>query len=165
MPHADPSLSPDARLRAELAALLRGGNAHVHTRAALDGIPPDRVNDRVHGLPYSLWELVEHLRFTQRDILDFVRDPNYDAPPWPQAYWPEANEATPAIWSTAIDSFLDDLDTFVILVENEATDLFAELPWAPGYTVLREALLAADHNAHHLGQVIALRRQLGLWPA
>ena len=153
-------LAPDARLRHELAALLRGAQAHVDARAALAGVPPDRVNDRVPGWGHSLWDLLEHLRFTQADILEFVRG-DYRDKDWPADYWPEA-DAGPGDWRRSMTAFLDDLDALVGLART--ADLTAELAHAPGYTVLREVLLAADHNAHHLGQVVALRRQLGLWP-
>lgn len=155
-------LSGETRLRAELAALLRGRNAHVDATTALRGVPPDRVNDRAEGLPHSLWDLLEHLRFTQADILEFCRG-DYREKAWPADYWPD-RDATAADWDAARDAFLRDTDALVALAESEGGDLFAEFAWAPGYTLLRELLLAADHNAHHLGQVIALRRQLGLWP-
>ena len=153
-------LSPDARLRHELAALLRGAQAHVDARTALAGVPPDRVNDRVPGWDHSLWDLVEHLRFTQADILEFIQD-DYAEKEWPADYWPD-RDADAADWRRSVAGFLGDLDALVALTQT--ADLAAELPHAPGYTVLREVLLAADHNGHHLGQVVALRRQLGLWP-
>lgn len=162
MPQPPTGLAPDARLRAEVVALLRGANAHVDARAALDGLPFERVNERPPGLPHSLWDLVYHLWFAQHDILVFSINPGYAPHDWPDAYWP-AGEATPEAWADTVQAFHDDLDKLVRLVESEATDLFAELDWAPGYTLFREALVAADHNAHHLGQVITLRRLLGLW--
>lgn len=155
------NLDADARLRREVAALLRGRQAHLDAEAALAGIPSDRVNDRVDGFPHSLWDLVEHLRFTQADILEFTTRADYAEKAWPDAYWPD-EDAAPGEFDAARASFLHDLDALVALAED--ADLFSELAWAPGYTPLRELLLAADHNAHHLGQVIALRRQLGLWP-
>ena len=163
MPRPARDLTPDARLRRELAALLRGQNAHVDTATALRGIPPERVNERVDEFPHSLWDLVEHLRIAQADILEFSRSADYQEKAWPDDYWPDG-DATPADWTASLDAFLADLDTLVALAEDEATDLTAEFPWAPGYTLLRQLMLVADHNAHHLGQVIVLRRQLGLWP-
>jgi len=154
-------LDADARLRHELAALLRGGQAAVDARTALGGIPPARVNDRADGLPHSLWDLVEHLRFSQADILEYAVDPAYQKKDWPDAYWPDW-AAQPVEWDAALAGFFADLDALVALAET--ADLTAELAWAPGYTVLRQILVAADHNAHHLGQVISLRRALGLWP-
>jgi hypothetical protein len=155
--------TPEARLRAELVALLRGGNAHVPTSDALAGIPYDRIHERPAGLPYSIWELVYHLWFAQHDILVFVQNPDYQRHAWPDDYWP-AEAATPEAWADTRQAFLSDLDRLVGLVENEEHDLTAELGHAPGYTLFRQVLLAADHNAHHLGQLLILRRLLGLWP-
>jgi len=159
MPKPQTDLAPDARLRAELAALLQGRNAHVDAATALAGIPPDRINNRVDGLPYSLWDLLEHLRYSQADILEFCA-PGYVKKAWPDAYWPDA-PASPADWETARTGFLADIEAFIELAKTR--DLYAEFAWASGYTLLRQILVAADHNSHHLGQVVALRRQLGVW--
>jgi hypothetical protein len=164
MPRPEPGLDAGARLRAEVVALLRGGNAHAPAAEVLDGIPFARVHERPEGLPYALWDLVYHLWFSQHDILVFALNPDYEGHAWPDAYWPDT-EATPTAWDDTRQAFLDDLEKLVRLVESEQTDPFAELDHAPGYTLFRQALLAADHNAHHLGQVIAVRRLLGLWGA
>ncbi|MDX1419571.1 MAG: DinB family protein [Rubricoccaceae bacterium] len=162
MPAPQTGLDADARLRAEVAALLRGGNAHVDAAAILDGIPFDRVNEQPEGLPYSLWDLVYHLWFSQHDLLVFSINPDYQGHDWPADYWP-SDDATETAWGDTVQAFSDDLDKLVRLVESPKTDLLAELDHAPGYTLLRQALLAADHNAHHLGQVITVRRLLGIW--
>ncbi|MEL6614995.1 MAG: DinB family protein [Bacteroidota bacterium] len=156
-----PGLDPHARLRAELVALLRGGNAHVPPLASLRGIPPEAIHARVPGLPHTLWEVLYHLWYTQEDILDFCRNPDYAEREWPTSYWPEA-DGTPKQWNDTLAAFERDLDALIDLAETG--DLTAEFDHAPGYTLLREILLAADHNAHHAGQVIDLRRALGLWP-
>ncbi|MEM1115150.1 MAG: DinB family protein [Bacteroidota bacterium] len=165
LPHAD-------RLGAELAALLRGRNAHLDAEAILAGIPVDRVNDRPPGAPHSLWELLEHLRFTQADILEFCQpaapasgapEAGYAEKRWPDDYWPR-REGTAADWTVALGAFLRDRDALVALALDPEADLLDEFDHAPGYTLARELMLAADHNSHHLGQVILLRRQLGLWP-
>ena len=153
-------LAPDARLRHELTALLRGGQAHAGLRA-LDGVPGARVNDRVDDLPYSLYDLVWHLRYAQADLLEYATAADYASKDWPADYWPDG-PAGPDDWDREKAAFLRDLGALVTLAET--TDLTAELDHAPGYTALRQILVAADHNSHHLGQVIALRRQLGLWP-
>lgn len=158
----EPGLPPSARLGAELAALLRGGNAHLDAASILAGVPAGRINDRPDGLPHSLWDLLGHLHITQADILEFCRG-DYAEKQWPADYWPD-REGTEADWDAARDRFFADLDALVALALDPEADLLAELDHAPGYTLLRELMLAADHNAHHLGQVIALRRQLGLWP-
>ena len=160
MPTPEPGLDPNARLRAELVALLRGGNAHVAPADALGGIPFERIHEQPDGVPYSLWELVYHLWFTQHDILVFVQNSDYQGHTWPDDYWP-AGDATPTAWADTCAAFHADLDRLVALVEDG--HLFAELGHAPGYTLLREVLLAADHTAHHLGQIVVLRRALGLW--
>jgi uncharacterized damage-inducible protein DinB len=160
---APPSgLDDDERLAYEIVALLRGGNAHVSAERALAGVPPERVNDRVDGLPHSLWDLLWHLHATQADLLDFCVNPSYRERAWPDAYWP-ADEAADGDWERVRADVLVDLERLVRLVQPRG-DLMAELPHAPGYTLLRELLLAADHTSHHLGQVVSLRRQLGLWP-
>jgi hypothetical protein len=120
------------------------------------------VNDRVDGLPSSLWELVYHLWYSQHDILVFTLSADYQERSWPRDYWPRT-DATEESWENTRQAFLDDIEKLVGLVESEATDLFAEFDHAPGYTLLREVLLAGDHNSQHLGQVIALRRMLGVW--
>ena len=140
MPRPPSGLSPDARLRHELVALLRGGQAHTGLRA-LDGVPTDRVNDRVAGFPHSLWDLLEHLRFTQADILEYAAAPDYRDKTWPADYWPDA-DAGSGDWDAARDGFRADLDALAALAET--ADLTAELPHAPGYTALRQILLAAD---------------------
>lgn len=156
-------LSPDTRLRAEVVDRLTGGHASVTPEAAFAGLPPDRVDERPAGFVHSLWDLAEHLRVAQADILEFTRSPNYTERAWPEDYWP-AGPSADAEWHATLAAFLADRDALVALVRDPATDLTAELPHAPGYTVLREALLAAEHTAHHLGQVVSLRRALGLWP-
>lgn len=161
MPTPPAGLAPDARLRHELVALLRGGNAHVSTLAALADVPAEAINKRPPGFEHSLWDLMHHLRFAQRDILDFSRGPDYREATWPDDYWPD-HEGTADDWRQSREAFEADLEALVGLAETG--DLLAEFEHAPGYTLLREILLAADHNAHHLGQVIDLRRALGIWP-
>lgn len=156
-----PGLDADARLRAELIALLRGGNAHVPPLASLQGIPPEAINVRAPGLPHTLWELLFHLWYTQNDILDFCHNPDYAERDWPDAYWP-STPGTRQDWDLALADFEGDLDAMADLAASG--DLTPEFGHAPGYTLLREILLVADHNAHHAGQVIDARRSLGLWP-
>lgn len=161
MPAPPSGLDADARLRHELVGLLRGGNAHVPTEHALAGVPPDRANERADGMPHSLWDLLWHLHYTQADILDFCQNADYHERAWPDSYWPDG-EAGGGDWERVRADFLADLERLVRLAETG--DLTAELPHAPGYTLLREVLLAADHTGHHAGQIVSLRRALGLWP-
>lgn len=160
-------LSRDVRLRTEIADLLRGGHAHVTARVALAGLDSEpaseRANERPGGHAHSLWEVVYHLRFTLADILAFTRTADYSEPAWPDDYWPTA-PAGPGDVGRERDAFLADLDALVALVTDPFTDLFAVLPHAPGYTVLREAILAGDHAAYHVAELVSLRRALGLWP-
>jgi uncharacterized damage-inducible protein DinB len=153
---------PD-RLRTELVALLRGGNAHVPTADALHGVPSNLINQKPASCPHALWDLLEHLRIAQRDILDFTRGDGYEEKDWPADYWPD-QPGTAADWTESLAAFHADLDALCQMAEDETLDLTAELAHAPGYTVLRELLLVADHNSHHVGQVVLLRRQLGCWP-
>jgi hypothetical protein len=108
--------------------------------------------------------LLEHLRIAQLDILEFSRNPKHVSPEWPEGYWPRAEAPpTPAAWNESIKKFRHDLGAMRDLVKNPKTDLFARIPWGDGQTILREALLIADHNAYHLGQMLDARRLLGAW--
>ena len=156
-------LAPDARLRAEIVDRRRGGHASVTPERALAGLADEPINARPAGAAHSLWELVWHVGFTQADILRFCEDAGYHAPAWPDAYWPPG-EGTADELDAVISDYVADRDRLVALVQDPATDLMAELPHAPGYTVLREALLAAEHAAYHVGQVVWLRQTLGIWP-
>jgi hypothetical protein len=123
----------------------------------LRGVKPD-------GLPHSAWMLLEHLRIAQWDILEFSRNPKHVSPKWPEGYWPK-NEAPPnaTAWNKSVQQFAKDLKAMRDLVKNPKTDVYARIPWGDGQTVLREALLLADHNAYHVAQLIDVRRLLGAW--
>jgi hypothetical protein len=115
-------------------------------------------------VPYSIWELLEHMRIAQWDILEFSRDAKHVSPEWPKGYWLAAGQKpTPAMWEKSLKAFSRDLAAMKKLVGNPRTDLFAPIPHGKGQTILREALLVADHNAYHLGQVLLVRRLLGNW--
>jgi hypothetical protein len=108
--------------------------------------------------------LLEHMRIAQWDILEFSRNPKYEPPKWPDDYWPKTQAPpTEAAWQNSVHSFRDDLDAMKKLVNDPKTDLLAKIPWGDGQTLLREVLLVADHNSHHLGQLIDVRRLLGIW--
>ncbi len=146
-------------LREQLLTLLAGGAAHATFQDAVADFPLDRINSRVPDIPYSPWELVEHMRTAQYDILDFVRNVNYVALKWPDEYWPpKAKETSEENWKTTIKDFQDDLEALKRIVKDPETDLAEPLPHAPTYTVLREILLVADHNSYHIGQLMSLRR-------
>lgn len=151
-------------LREHLLYLLRGGGAHLDFHAAIADLPPPMRGQRPAGLPYSPWEQLEHLRLCQWDILEFSRDRKHVSPEFPHGYWP-GSEAPPddLAWDQSVAAFQRDLQAMCELVANPKTDLFAPIAWGQGQTILREALLVADHNAYHLGQLVAVRRALGAW--
>ena len=149
-------------MREHVLYLLEGGGAHVKFDQVIAGIPAKLRGQKPVGLPHSLWMLLEHLRIAQWDILEFSRNPKHVSPEWPEGYWP-TTEAPPsaAAWNASIKKFRQDLKAMQNLVKNPKTDLFARIPWGDGQTILREALLVADHNAYHLGQMLDVRRLLG----
>src|ERR1019366_8372052 len=151
-------------LRQHLIDFLSGRGAHLDWKAAFAGIPPRLRGVRPERTPYSAWELLEHMRIAQWVILEFSRDPKHVSPDWPAGYWPERPEPPNTKgWEKSLKIFARDLAAMKKLVVNPKTNLFARIPHGAGQTILREALLVADHNAYHLGQVIVLRRLLGAW--
>jgi hypothetical protein len=154
----------DSAVREHVLYLLKGGGAHVGFEKAIDDLPENRRGAKVEGLPFSPWRLLEHLRIAQWDILEFSRDARHVSPSWPDGYWPET-DAPPSeeAWDNSVARFRSDLKSMERLVSNPKTDLYAKIPHGDGQTILREALLVADHNAYHLGQLVILRRLLGSW--
>jgi hypothetical protein len=152
-------------LRQHVFDLLAGGGAHVGFDDVISGFPAKLRGRKPRGMPHTPWMLLEHMRIAQGDILEFSRNPKYVAPRWPEDYWP-ASEEPPggAAWIASSKKFRQDLKAMQALVKNPKTDLFAKLPWGEGQTILREALLIADHNAYHLAQLVDARRLLGAWP-
>lgn len=158
MTHAD-------SLRGTLAGLLDWEDAHVGFEAAVSQLPAALHGRVPAGLPHSPWQLLEHLRLTQRDILDFCIDVRYQERRWPEDYWPAAIEPpTPAAWDESVAAYLEDRQAMKRLAANPEIDLLARVPAGSGQTYLREILLLADHSAYHLGQLVAVRRALGAWP-
>jgi hypothetical protein len=156
----------DQALRQHLDYLLGGGGAHLTFDKAIAGLPPAKRGVRAPNSPHTAWRLLEHLRIAQWDILEFSRNPKHKSPDWPAGYWP-AGDAPPddKAWDRSVAAFQADLAAMRALVNDPKTDLFAKLPWGDGRTILREALLVADHNAYHLGQLVELRRAIGAWEA
>jgi hypothetical protein len=155
----------DASLREQLAYLLKGGGAHVHFMDAAEKFPVGKRGTYAQGLAHTGWQLLEHARIAQWDILEFSRSHEHVSPEFPEGYWPK----TPAPqneeeWNDSISAFKRDLREMIRLVENPRTDLYAAIPHGQGQTILREALVLADHNSYHLGQLVDLRRALGTWP-
>ena len=154
----------DQTLREQLLALLRGGNAHMSFDDAVANFPLAHINTKPPQISYTPWHLLEHLRIAQWDILEFVRDPNHVSPEWPVGYWPRPDQqADAAQWQQTIDQFRIDLKAMEMLVTNPHTDFFAPIPHAPDYTIFREVLLVADHNAYHIGEFAILRQVMETW--
>lgn len=152
------------QLREHVLYLLAGGGAHVSFDDAVTNMPEKLRGARPQGLPHTAWMLLEHLRIAQWDILDFSRNAKYKPMKWPGDYWPKADgPPNSAAWDKSIQQFRKDLKAMENLVQDPRTDLFAPIPWGDGQTMLREALLVADHNAYHLGQLVDVRRLLGAW--
>jgi DinB superfamily len=155
----------DHSLRQHLKYLLSDGGAHAKFSDVVLNFPANLRGRKPAGFPHSAWMLLEHMRIAQWDILEFSRNPKYASPEWPGGYWPRTEPPPSATaWSASIKAFNKDLKEMQALVANPKTDLFARIPWGDGQTILREALLVADHNAYHLGQLVVLRRLLGAWP-
>jgi hypothetical protein len=154
-----------AAVRQQLVALLTGSNAHQsfddaikNLPVALRGVTPDK-------LPYSIWQLVDHIRIAQEDILEFSRNPDYESPAWPDGYWPkESSPADDAAWDKAVAQIQADRDAFVTLLNDPEQDLYRPFAHGNGQNLLREALLIADHTAYHVGEILIIRRLLDAWP-
>jgi len=151
-------------LRKNVLELLKGKSAHVDFDAAVSKFPMKRVGEKAEGLPYSAWQLLEHMRIAQWDILEFSRNPKHVSPPWPEGYWPRSESPSKKeSWDKSVRGFRADLKAMMKLVADPASDLLAPIPHGEGQTLLREALLVADHNSYHLGELVMLRRLLGAW--
>lgn len=155
-----------ASLRKHLIYLLRGGGAHVDFDSAIAKLSPKLRGAKPPGIPHTPWRLLEHMRIAQWDILEFSRNSKHVSPDFPAGYWPKG-DAPPdtSAWTQSVKSFRRDLKEMQALVASPSTDLFAPIPHGDGQTILREALLVADHNAYHLGELVTVRRLLGAWPA
>ena len=157
-------MSDDKALRQHLVNLLRGKHAHLDFDTVIAGLPARLRGVKPKGLPFTAWRLLEHMRIAQWDILEFSRNPKHVSPEFPEGYWPKGDApASASAWKTSVKRFRADLDAMQALVADPSTDLFARIPHGEGQAILREALLVADHNAYHLGQLVLLRRLLGAW--
>jgi DinB superfamily len=157
-------MANDKALRQHLLKLLKGSEAHVDFDSAFKDFPAELRGKTPEGAGHSPWEVLEHLRIAQWDILEFSRNPKHQSPEFPVGYWPPT-PAPPdaAAWDRSLASFRKDLAAMCDLVAHESNDLYAKIPHGDGQTLLREALLVADHNAYHLGEAVLLRRLLGVW--
>jgi hypothetical protein len=158
-------MSLDLVLRQQLVKVLAWGDAHVTHEKAVSNVAQEYRARVPQGLPYSPWMVVDHLTRTQFDILDFCRNANYAQPRWPEEYWPATSESpSETAWDESISKFRADRTALQQLAADPAIDLTARIPWGSGQTYLREILLAADHAAYHIGELIVIRRLLGIWP-
>jgi uncharacterized damage-inducible protein DinB len=154
----------DRALREQLAAVLRWEDAHTSLDRVVEGVPQARWSAAEPGLPYTLWQLLEHIRLAQHDILDFCRNPGYAELRWPDDYWPPAGATpSPDEVSASIAALREDREALAAMALDSRIDLFARIPHGTGQTYLRELLLAADHTSYHLGQMVVVRRALGIW--
>jgi uncharacterized damage-inducible protein DinB len=155
----------EGALRDQLAGLLGSAHAHVDLDGALAALPVEQRGARPPGQPHTVWRLLEHLRIAQWDILEFSRDPRHASPEWPSGYWPASDApAGEQEWRQSRERYAADLAAFRGLLLDPGRDLFAVFPWGTGQTLLREALVLADHQAYHVGQIVSLRQLLGSWP-
>ncbi len=154
----------DKAVRKHLLWLLRGGHAHVPFDRGVSGFPFKLQGKRPGRLPYSAWQLLEHIRLSLWDMLEFSRDRNHVSPKWPEGYWPK-KPAPPSAsaWARSVAAVRQDMRAMERLVASSRTDLYARIPWGTGQTVMLEALQIADHQAYHLGQLLVVRRLLGAW--
>jgi hypothetical protein len=160
-----PTKDPQAPLREQLIALLHGGQAHTTFDEAVKSFPAKLRGTVPENLPYSAWQLLEHLRIAQLDIIHFSASPTggYQPMEWPKDYWPKSPEPPDHAWDKSIDAIRSDLKRFEAIIENPASDLYKPFRWGDGQNLLREALLLADHNAYHIGELVVLRRLLNAW--
>ncbi len=151
-------------VREQVLSLLRGGQAHTSFDDVIKDLPAKLRGAKPDGAPHTAWQLLEHMRIAQWDILEFSRNAKHASPQWPEGYWPKTEKPpSDAAWKKSISSFKKDLAAMQKLVEDPKTDLYTKIPHGTGQNILREALLAADHNAYHIGQLVLLRRLLGAW--
>ncbi len=158
------TVGEDRQIREHLIRLLDGRQAHASWEDVVIGFPPELRGKKPEGAPHTPWQLLEHMRIAQWDILEFCRRAEHASPDFPEGYWPNAAKPPDdGAWEKSVQSFRSDLDAMKSLVSRESSDLLAKIPHGSGQTLLREALLVADHNAYHLGQIVLLRKMLGGW--
>jgi hypothetical protein len=160
------SVKADEVMRKQLLRLLEGGNAHMTLDEVVADFPLEHVNSKVLNTPYSFWHFVEHIRIAQWDILEFIRNPQHVSPKYPEGYRPRPEEETDADgWRRTVTGVRTDLEALKDIVRDERIDLLVPIPHAPEYTIFREILLVADHNAYHIGELAIMRQMMDIWPA
>ena len=154
-------MEKDQVIKKQLLFILRGGNAHIPVKRAVNNFPVKLINKKLPGLSYTPWHLVEHLRRAQDDIIRFIKEPEYESPEWPDGFWPAQDEtADEKKWKKSVDEFFEGLDEMEKFVKDDKADLYAPLPHADQYTIFREILVLADHNAYHVGQLMMFKKLL-----
>jgi uncharacterized damage-inducible protein DinB len=157
--------SENSALLDNLVDLLNKGNAHVSLDESLRDIPFEILGKKPRNLPYSLWQIADHIRIAQSDILQFSKNENYQSPKWPEGYWPkETKPSSEQEWEKCVKQIKKDRKDFISLLKDSAENLFTVFEYGNGQTLLREALVLADHNSYHTGEIIVLRRLLDNWP-
>jgi hypothetical protein len=157
-------MDADKDLREHLVHILEGSHAHPSWKSVLKNFPLDRIGEKPPGSPHSAWELFEHMRIAQWDILRFSQSAGHVSPKFPEGYWPkEPQPQNQAQWDESLRSFEKDLEEFIAMVRDPRRDLNSQFPWGDGQNLLREALVLADHNSYHLGQLVLVRKLLGVW--
>lgn len=152
------------RIRELLLEQLSGGNAHVDFQRAVKGLDLKDVGRKPDTFPHTIWQLVEHIRISQHDIVAFSQRANYESPEWPEGYWPKLSKPeNEQDWKKSLAAIENDHETMVALIKNEKKDLLAPIPHGDGQTLFREAMLIVDHNAYHIGQIVLMRRAMGIW--
>jgi hypothetical protein len=159
-------MNDDTALRRQLSRMLEGVDAHMPFEEAVADFPTAAINERAPNVSYTPWHLVEHLRITQWDILDYIRNPDYTEMNWPADYWPAADAvADRGQFDASVAGFIADNHSLREIVNDPSTDLFAAIPNTRGHTIVREVRIVADHNAYHVGEFAVLRQVMGSWPA
>ncbi len=154
----------EIEVRKHLVSLLNAKNAHVPFLIAAKDIQYEQLEKTEHNIPYSLWQQIEHTRLAQKDIIDYTLNENYQPMEWPEDYWPkEPKPASEQIYQQSLISFEADINRMIDYINNPKNDLYESFPYDDGHNLLREALLLADHNAYHTGQIIVIRKILGIW--
>ena len=157
-------MADDKALREQLATFLQGDQAHMSLADAVKGFPVKDMNVRPRNVPYTFWHLLEHIRIAQWDIVEFIKNPNYEELKFPDDYWPKKNaKATKKDWDHTLAQYATDLREMIAIVKDPKTDLHARIPHGDGQTILREAILIVDHNAYHIGEFAILRQVVGNW--
>lgn len=155
----------EKQLREKLVKLLDGGEAHMSFNDAVSDFPTKHINDFPPNVPYTFWHLIEHIRITQWDILEFITNPNYKYIKWPDEYWPKRDKkAKKSDWEKTIKVYNSDLKKLIKIVKDPKTNLYKKIPWGEGQNILREILLVCDHSAYHIGELGILRQVTSTWP-